>query len=126
MTGTVRDWEIRTGGGATGVEVALARLDGQHDVVLAHALPASVDVWVLENGARLRAAGRDLHDDDTTPMCRLWIDGVRILRRNVWPGEADLGLPVILPGGEAGILRAWEHDDERTHWRWSVEFLGTA
>ncbi|HEX6844419.1 MAG TPA: hypothetical protein VF235_04805 [Actinomycetota bacterium] len=126
MTGTVHDWDIRTGGGATGIEVARARLSSEHTLVLAHALPTEVDVRVWENGARLVATGEHLRDETPTPMCRLWIDGVRILRRNVWPGEDDLGRPVILPGGEAGILRAWEHDDKRTRWRWSVEFLGTA
>jgi hypothetical protein len=28
---------------------------------------------------------------------------------------------VILPGGEAGILTAWWHADDRRSWRWSVE-----
>lgn len=39
-----------------------------------------------------------------------------------WPTDADLGRLVILPGGEAGILQAWWNADDRSEWRWSVEF----
>ena len=33
-----------------------------------------------------------------------------------------VGMPVILPGGEVGILKAWWNDDIGQEWRWSVEF----
>jgi hypothetical protein len=39
----------------------------------------------------------------------------------VWPSEDDLGTPVILPGGEVGILTAWWHEGDRSAWRWSIE-----
>jgi len=29
---------------------------------------------------------------------------------------------VILPGGEAGILKAWWNADDRKEWRWQIEF----
>jgi len=28
---------------------------------------------------------------------------------------------VILPGGEAGILTAWWHSEDRSQWRWQLE-----
>jgi hypothetical protein len=29
---------------------------------------------------------------------------------------------VILPGGEAGILKSWWHADDHSEWRWQIEF----
>ena len=34
----------------------------------------------------------------------------------------DLGRLVILPGGEAGILKSWWHADDHSEWRWQLEF----
>lgn len=117
-----RTWRIRTAdGGATGIEVANARLSAAHDLVLAHALPERVTVEVSDGGS-LVAAGEDLHDGEPLPIAGLRIDGVRVVRRNLWPTDEHLGLPVVLPGGEAGILRSWWNDEERSSWRWSVEF----
>jgi hypothetical protein len=45
-----------------------------------------------------------------------------ILLEDGWPTPDDLGRLVILPGGEAGILKAWWHADDRSEWRWQVEF----
>ena len=39
-----------------------------------------------------------------------------------WPTEADLGRLVILPGGEAGILQKWWNAEDKSEWRWGVEF----
>jgi hypothetical protein len=39
-----------------------------------------------------------------------------------WPSQEDLGRLVILPGGEAGILKAWWHAEDQSEWRWQVEF----
>jgi hypothetical protein len=55
-------------------------------------------------------------------MSLLQVDGVRVTRRNLWPTDDQVGLPVILPGGEAGVLRSWWNDEERSSWRWTVEF----
>ena len=43
-----------------------------------------------------------------------------------WPSQDDLGRLVILPGGEAGILKAWWHAEDRSQWRWQVEFYNHA
>jgi hypothetical protein len=38
-----------------------------------------------------------------------------------WPTQDDLGRLVILPGGEAGILKAWWHANDLSEWRWQIE-----
>lgn len=121
MSGHDQIWEIRNpDGGSTGLEVARGRM-APHRVVLAHALPERVDVEVVdEHGLRL-ASGARLGGDIRSPMSRLAIRGDRIERENVWPDDDDLGIPVILPGGEVGILTAWWHERDRSAWRWSVE-----
>ncbi|MGH9082614.1 MAG: hypothetical protein ACRDWN_04650, partial [Acidimicrobiales bacterium] len=42
-------------------------------------------------------------------------------RREVWPDDSFHGLPVLLAGGEVGLLRHWEHADDRSWWRWQIE-----
>ncbi|MHB1928237.1 MAG: PIG-L family deacetylase [Acidimicrobiales bacterium] len=46
----------------------------------------------------------------------------RITRSEVWPDEDHHGLPVLLAGGEVGVLTAWRHSDDHSWWQWSVEF----
>jgi hypothetical protein len=122
-----RVWEIRTvEGGANGLEFARAELDASHDAVLVHAAPSRIRVEVTDSAATLVASGDDLRDDEDTPMARLEVDGLRVVRRNVWPRGEDIGMPVILPGGEAGILRAWWNAEDRSEWRWEVEFHNAA
>jgi hypothetical protein len=55
-------------------------------------------------------------------MTRLWIEGGTVRREDRWPTDADLGAPVILPGGEVGTLIAWWHAEDGSEWRWAVEF----
>jgi hypothetical protein len=55
-------------------------------------------------------------------MTRLARRGDAIVREDRWPTDADLGAVVILPGGEAGILKAWWNAPDGSEWRWSVEF----
>jgi hypothetical protein len=114
-------WELRNpDGGAQGVEFAKARM-GDHRVVLVHAAPSRLDVVVRTVNEVLLAIGTDLHARDQTPMSRLTLDDLRIVRENVWPTEEDLGLPVILSGGEVGILRSWWNAEDRSAWRWALE-----
>ena len=116
-----RIWEIRNpDGAAMGLEVARGR-SGEHEVILAHAMPERVDVTVTDEGGRVIAIGSDLRHDVSTPMSRLTITDGAVSRENVWPREADLGLPVILPGGEIGILMAWWNADDLSEWRWAIE-----
>ena len=118
---TDRIWEIRNPDGASmGLEVARGR-SGEHDVMLAHAMPERIDVSVTDENGGMVASARDLRHDAVTPMSRLTIDEDTIRRENVWPSDADLGLPVILPGGEIGLLTAWWNADDHSEWRWSIE-----
>jgi hypothetical protein len=94
---------------------------GDHRLVLVHAAPSRLNVVVRNLNEHLLAIGTDLHAPEQTPMSRLRLDDLRVVRENVWPGERDLGLPVILPGGEVGILTAWWHAEDHSAWRWSIE-----
>ncbi len=115
---TVHIWEIRNpDGGSTGLEVARGRMEA-HEDVLAHALPERVDVDVFTEDGSLVARGTDLPGAIASPIA---IRGGSVERENVWPDGSDTGKPIILPGGEVGILTAWWHADDRSEWRWSIE-----
>ncbi len=114
-------WELRSpDGGAQGLEFAKARM-ASHRVVLVHAAPSRLNVSVRTVNEQLLAVAVDLHAPGETPISRLTVDDLRIVRENVWPGEGDLGLPVILPGGEVGVLRTWWNADDHSAWRWTIE-----
>jgi hypothetical protein len=55
-------------------------------------------------------------------MARLTRRGNQVEREDVWPTEADIGRPVILPGGEVGILQSWWNAKDGSEWRWQAEF----
>ena len=114
-------WEIRTPGGMLGIEVARG-LMAAAPVVLAHSLPAKVSVTVRDEAGRIVAEGSDLEADGETPMARLRLVDGGVTRRQVWPDDSDLGRPVILPGGEVGILCEWWNAPDGSEWRWRVEF----
>jgi hypothetical protein len=57
-----------------------------------------------------------------SPITLLELSGGGLRRAEIWPDESHLGLPVLLPGGEVGVLTAWQHAPDRSWWRWSVEF----
>lgn len=119
----VHTWELwYPGAGATGIPIARARIDPA-EVVWAHSLPREVAVTVRQGDDRVVARGEDLaRAGGYVPMTRLAIDGEAISREDRWPIESDLGAVVILPGGEAGILKAWWNAEDGSAWRWSVEF----
>lgn len=58
---------------------------------------------------------------DYTPMTLVELDGASVRRREIWPDESHFGLPVLLAGGEVGLLLDWEHSDDHSWWRWSIE-----
>ncbi len=122
MAGAIHIWEIRNpDGGGSGLEVARARME-PHDDVLGHSLSERVDVEVYDGDGTLVAKAGDLSSEVSSPMSRLRVRGNTIERENVWPDESDLEKPVILPGGEVGILKSWWHADDHSAWRWTVEF----
>ncbi len=116
-------WDLRNPDGAMlGMEFARA-VSAAADVVLAHSLPERVDVVVRDgSGERVIARGEGLADEPSRPMARLVVGGGTVRRKNIWPSEEDLGRPVILPGGEVGLLREWWNAEDGTEWRWNVEF----
>jgi hypothetical protein len=119
----VQTWELwYPGSGATGLPIARARIDPV-DALWAHSLPRKVSVTVRQGDDRVLARGEGLvRAGHHLPMTRLRLEGDAVDREDRWPTDADLGEIVILPGGEAGILKAWWNAEDGSAWRWSVEF----
>jgi hypothetical protein len=110
---------------AQGLSFARGRLDPT-DVILVHAAPDALRVEVRDDDGRRLAFGDQLARTADRPMARLRRDGDRISREDLWPRQDDIGRPVILPGGEVGILRAWWNAPDGREWRWQVEFYNHA
>jgi hypothetical protein len=116
-------WEVRSrDGGMNGLEFARCTTAGGFGRVLVHAAPAHASIEVRDEDGRLVVQADIDRDGDYSPMTLLDIDGATVRRREVWPDDEMLGLPVLLPGGEVGVLDRWEHAPDRTWWRWTVEF----
>ncbi len=107
--------------GATGVSFARGRLDPTN-VLLVHAAPAQLNVEVRSDSGAILARGQDLLRTANTPIARLRCRGTEVEREDIWPTEADVGTPVLLPGGEVGILQHWWNAPDEQEWRWQVEF----
>jgi hypothetical protein len=121
----VEHWDLWfPAAGATGLSFARSKVDGEvaGDRVLVHAAPPKLAVTVRDADGKVVAEGGRLERGQPGPMSYLVRDGDRIRLEDGWPGPEDLGRLVILPGGEAGILKAWWHADDRSEWRWQVEF----
>lgn len=109
-------------GGAQGLHVARARIEPQV-VVWLHAAPDMLRVEVRDDDGRRLAFGDRLERDGKyLPMTRLARIGDAITREDRWPVSEDPGSVVILPGGEAGVLKEWWNAADGSEWRWSVEF----
>lgn len=106
---------------AQGISFARGRLD-ETEVLIVHAAPEKLTVAIYDDNGALLAQSRDLPRTANTPMARLQRKGKEIVREDIWPTEKDHGLPVILAGGEVGMLKQWWNDAEQQEWRWSVEF----
>jgi len=116
-------WSLRSGdGGMNGLEFTRALTAGGHRRVLVHAAPADLQVEVIAADGTLVAKGAAQRVVEYSPMTELTLDGRDVRRREIWPSAEHLGLPVLLCGGEVGILLAWQDEDDRTWWRWSIEF----
>jgi len=105
---------------AQGLSFARGRLDAT-DVLLVHATGPALSVEVRDDAGTVLARGTNLTRTANTPMARLTRVGATITREDVWPTEADHGRPVIVAGGEVGVLRAWWNAPDETEWRWSLE-----
>ena len=116
-------WNIRTRDGAmNGLEFARCTTAGGFHRVLVHAAPAQAQVEVTAEDGSPVARGDLDRSGDYSPMTLVEIEGSALRRQEVWPAEEHHGLPVLLAGGEVGILDRWEHADDKSWWRWSVEF----
>jgi hypothetical protein len=60
--------------------------------------------------------------EGATPMSIVSMEDAT--RRDVWPDASHVGLPVVLPGGEIGRLLSFEHAEDGSTWRYSLEFRG--
>ena len=121
---TNQTWEIYyPEAAATGLEIARARIDPT-DVVWLHAAPPVLAVTVREGDDRVIARGEPMRREGPyLPMTRLERQGENVVREDRWPTDADAGAVVILPGGEAGILKSWWNAPDGSEWRWVVEFF---
>jgi hypothetical protein len=106
--------------GATGIPFARGRMDST-DRLLIHAAPPVLTVTVyMDNWTRI-AESRDLEATDDTPITRLTRVGNTIRREDIWPTADDIERPVMLPGGEVGILKQWWMAPDHSEWRWQIE-----
>lgn len=118
---TMQEWDLwYPKAGATGLPFARGRIDATN-VLLVHSVPPVITVTIYENGNPV-AEGRDLQATQESPITRLTRNGKDIVREDIWPTPDDLGAVILLPGGEAGILKAWWNADDHSEWRWQVEF----
>jgi hypothetical protein len=119
---TIEVWEVwYPKAAATGMSFARGRLDAT-DTMLIHSAPETIDVDVVGDDGTLIARGKGLEQTADRPMARLRKVGDRVEREDLWPEPSDVGKPVILPGGEVGILLDWWNAEDGSEWRWSVEF----
>lgn len=120
-------WSIRArDAGMNGLEFARCTTAGGFHRVLVHAAPARASVEVAGEDGRVLARGDLDREGDYSPMTLLELDGEQLRRSEIWPDDGHHGLPVLLAGGEVGILERWRHSDDRSWWRWSVEFSNHA
>jgi hypothetical protein len=80
------------------------------------------EIEVVADNGDLIASGRPQRTGDYSPITELVLNGGEIRRREVWPTDEHLGLAVLLPGGEVGVLTAWRNAEDHSWWQWSVEF----
>ncbi|WP_219415739.1 DUF7712 family protein [Pseudonocardia nigra] len=116
-------WDIRSRDGAmNGLEFARCLTAGGFDRVLVHAAPAHASVEIRTDDGGVVARGDVDRTGEYSPMTLLAHEGGTFRRSEIWPTDELYGLPVLLPGGEVGVLTHWAHAEDRTWWRWSVEF----
>jgi hypothetical protein len=91
------------------------------EAVLLHAAPRFVRYRQLVP-AEVPDWCEPLEGDGATPMTLVRME--RHEREDLWPGEEHVGLPVLLPGGEAGRLLRFERGGDGATWTYSLEFRG--
>ena len=74
-----------------------------------------------EKGAGGRQRRAALERTQPGPMSALVRRGDRIELEDLWPSDDEVGLLVLLAGGETGRLTSWWHAEDRSEWRWGLE-----
>jgi hypothetical protein len=121
----VETWEVwYPKAASTGLLHARGRLNAA-DVLLVHAAPDVLTAEVRDRDGRRVAFGQDLPRTLESPMCRLRKKGFAIEREDIWPAAEDIGRPVLLPGGEVGILLSWWNAPDHREWRWQIELYNS-
>ena len=117
-------WNLRARDGAmNGLEFAKATTASGFSRALIHAAPAQLSAEIVDHSGSLVARGDTLDRAGAyLPMTLLTIDDGEIRRSEIWPDVDHYGLPVLLAGGEVGLLRMWEHSLDHSWWKWSLEF----
>lgn len=110
--------------GSTGMLAARGALEST-ERLLYHAAPPVLTVEVYNGKGDRIAYGQDLEKTDDSPMCLLERDGDGVKRTDIWPTEAHHELPVLLPGGEVGVLKSWWHAEDKKEWRWNIELYNS-
>ncbi len=121
---TLHYWTLWCPGGATGIYFGRGALDPT-DKLLVHAAPSLLNVEITAGKDRLLATANDLAASQESPICLLTWQGDQITRADLWPTAEHYGLPVLLPGGEVGILNEWWNAADQKEWRWQVTFYNT-
>lgn len=116
-------WNIRSNDGAmNGLEFARCTTAGGFERILIHAAPAKAKIEIIADDDSVVARADVERVGEYSPMTMIERDGSDLHRSEVWPSDDLYGLPVLLAGGEVGVLLAWRHADDRSWWQWSVEF----
>lgn len=105
-----------------GLEFARCTTAGGFGRVLIHAAPAQLSIEIRSENGTLVARGDADRVGDYSPMTLIELAGDKVRRSEVWPDKSLHGMPVLLAGGEVGVLQSWEHAGDQSWWRWSVEF----
>ncbi|MEX2225196.1 MAG: hypothetical protein WEB52_01955 [Dehalococcoidia bacterium] len=107
---------------AAGLSFALGCME-RADAIMIHAAPNSLRIEVRdEAGERVAFVDRLKREGRHFPMTRIRRRGETLVREDEWPQDEDIGRPVLLPGGEVGILKQWWNAEDGSEWRWTVEF----
>lgn len=115
-------WSLRSNdGGMNGLEFSLAYTAGGHRRALVHAAPSTLKVEVRTEEGELVAAGVAEREGEYSPITLLALDPEGVTRQEIWPTPDHFGMPVLLPGGEVGVLTAWSNAEDRSWWKWSIE-----
>lgn len=105
-----------------GLEFSKATTAGGFSRALVHAAPSHAEFEIRDSLGALVAYGELEREGEYSPMTLVELGSGALRRSEVWPDESYYGLPVLLSGGEVGILQHWEHATDHRWWRWSVEF----